>query len=291
MSMTRRDLLVAAGASVGYFGTTSVLRAGTARQRPKVLFFTKSSGFQHSVVNRGGEALSFAERIFIEAGARHGYDVTASKDGTLFDPDQISEWDAFAFYTTGDLTTPGTDGTTPMTPVGKKAFLDAIRAGTGFVGMHCASDTFHSSPNGPPSEYIQMIGGEFSGHGAQQNKPIKVVDTEFPGVSSFGSGFSMLEEWYAFRNLSPEMHVIMVQETGTMEGKDYDRPNYPMTWSKTFGDGKVFYTSLGHREDVWTNPKFQGLLMSGLDFVRGEVQGSLEVDIDKVTPGYQQVGR
>ena len=88
----------------------------------------------------------------------------------MFEPDKIGEWDAFVFETTGDLTTEGTaEKSPPMSPDGEKAFYDAIRGGKGFLGMHCATDTFgHHGPRNKGAEdpYIQMIGGEFVGHGA-----------------------------------------------------------------------------------------------------------------------------
>ena len=62
----------------------------------KVLFFTKSSGFQHSVIARKDGKLGLAERVLTEIGKEHGYEVVASKDGRMFDPDKIGEWDAFA---------------------------------------------------------------------------------------------------------------------------------------------------------------------------------------------------
>ena len=67
----------------------------------------------------------------------------------MFEPDQIGQWDAFVFETTGDLTTPGGDKNPPISPDGEKAFYDAIRGGKGFMGMHCATDTFgHHGPSG-----------------------------------------------------------------------------------------------------------------------------------------------
>ncbi len=86
--------------------------------------------------------------MLTEIGKDHGFEVVASKDGRLFDPDKIGQWDAFAFETTGVLTEQGGqkegEGAHPMSVDGKKAFLDAIAAGKGFIGMHCATDTFHS---------------------------------------------------------------------------------------------------------------------------------------------------
>ena len=290
MILDRRAMLRLTGAAMGAsaFGRPAMASQDTPRK--KVLYFTKSSGFQHSVVTRDGDAPAHSEKIFTEICKEHGYDVTASKDGRLFEPDQIGEWDAFAFYTTGDLTTPGTDNAPPMSPEGYKALLDSVRDGKGFIGMHCATDTFHST-GGQISPYIEMIGGEFFSHGPQQVVPIEVSDREFPGAGAFGARFEINDEWYSLINLSEDLHVIMVQLTEGMQSgprNEYDRPNYPMTWLKPYGDGKVFYTSMGHREDVWTNPKYQGLLIGGLDVVTGKTEADMAPNITSATPGYAE---
>jgi type 1 glutamine amidotransferase len=296
-TLNRRQLLLAAGAAMlGAGGLGRGALAGPKAAGKKVLFYTKSSGFQHSVITRKDGKLSLAERILTEIGKERGYEVVASKDGRLFDPDKIGEWDAFAFETTGDLTTPGTqregEGAYPMSKDGKKAFLDAIAAGKGFMGMHCASDTFHSPPN-EVDPYIRMIGGEFIVHGDQQKCRIDVADPNFPGAKPFGASFEMLEEWYTQKNLRDDLHVIMVQNTENMikTGRGnaaYNRPNYPETWARMHDKGRVFYTSMGHREDVWENPLYQGLLLGALDWVTGKVDASVEPNIGKVTPGYKE---
>jgi type 1 glutamine amidotransferase len=291
MTLNRRQLLIASGAAaiVGPGAWDRLCAANATAETKRVLFFTKSAGFPHPVVTRKGDQLSHAERILTDLGKQHGFEVTCSKDGTLFDPDKIGQWDAFAFETTGDLTTPGTDKTPPMSQAGKQAFLDAIHNGKGFMGMHCATDTFHSQGN-TIDPYIQMIGGEFSGHGAQQEATLEIVDPSFPGVKEFGSGsFKMTDEWYGQRNLADDLHVILVQVTQGMQGRDYQRPNYPQTWTRQHGKGRVFYTSMGHREDVWSNPKFQGLLLGALLFITGQAEGSTEPNVSKVTPGYKDV--
>lgn len=286
--MNRRQVLLAAGAAV--LGAGSVGRAfgGSRAAVKKVLFFTKSSGFQHSVITRKDGKLSLAERILTEVGKEHGFDVVASKDGRLFDPDKIGEWDAFAFETTMDLTTAGDhkDGP-PMSKEGKKAFLDAIAGGKGFVGMHCATDTFHSHGD-EVDPYIKMIGGEFITHGAQQAATLEVTDPSFPGAKEFGSTFKINDEWYAQKNLASDLHVIIAHRTKGMEGPMYQRPDFPQTWARMHGKGRVFYTSMGHREDVWENPTYQGLLLGALGWVTGKVDVDLKPNVAKVTPGYEE---
>jgi type 1 glutamine amidotransferase len=295
MTLNRRQMLFATGAAL--MGTQALGRvlAADKGSPKKVLFFTKSSGFQHSVIARKDGSLGHAERILTEIGKEHGFEVVASKDGRLFNPDQIGQWDAFAFETTGDLTTPGphNDGA-PMSADGKKAFLDAIRGGKGFVGMHCATDTFHS-PKDRLDPYIEMIGGEFIRHGAQQTAQIDVADPNFPGAGAFGSSFRILDEWYALKNFQDDLHVIMIQNTTDMDKTAeknkgnivYDRPSFPETWARMHGKGRVFYTSMGHREDVWANPLYQGLLVGALNWATGKVEASIEPNIARVTPGYK----
>lgn len=120
--LNRRQWLVAGAAAWLGTGSMSRLFAQPKGASKKVLFFTKSSGFQHSVIKRDGESLGMAERILTEIGKEHGFEVVASKDGRLFEPDQIGQWDAFVFETTGDLTIAGGDKNPPISPEGEKCF-------------------------------------------------------------------------------------------------------------------------------------------------------------------------
>jgi type 1 glutamine amidotransferase len=296
----RREWLLAGASSWLGIGAASRLLAQDKGETKRVLFFIKSAGFPHPVVTRRGDKPSLAEQILRKVGKEHGFEVVATKDGRMFDPDKIGEWDAFVFETTGDLTTEGTsEKSPPMSPEGEKAFYDAIRGGKGFLGMHCAADTFghHGRRNkGPEDPYIQMIGGEFVSHGPQQVATIAVVDPKFPGMEHgfgpLGHTFKINDEWYALKNMPEDLHVIMVQVTKGMRSglvREYNRPNYPMTWARAYGKGRVFYTSMGHREDVWENPMYQGLLLGALGWATGRVDADLTPNIKDVTPEYNKL--
>jgi type 1 glutamine amidotransferase len=301
--MNRRDALKAGVAGLALGLTRFPLGWVAAADAPKrhILVYTRSQAFEHSVVKRGknGE-LSLAERILTELGAKHGFEVTCTKDGTEFQPENIGKYDAFFFETTGDLTqAKGTDSSyqpppVPMTPEGKKALIKAIADGKGFVGSHCASDTFHSpepreknQPRDQQDPYIVMLGGEFIHHGEQQDAKIRVVDPHFPGAPD-EKELVLKEEWYALKNFAPDLHVILVQETEGMK-KDkgnwlYDRPDFPETWARKYEKGRVFFTSMGHREDVWENPLFQKLLLGGLSWAVGNVDADIAPNLDQVAP-------
>jgi type 1 glutamine amidotransferase len=268
------------------------LAAAQGSDKPKVLFFTKSSGFQHSAIARQGDELSHAEKILTEVGRKNGFEVVCSKDGRMFDPDKIGQWDVFVFYTTGDLTKEGTDKQPPISEAGLKAFFDRIQSGeAAFIGVHSSTDTFGthrgSGDNGCDDPYIQMIGGHFNGHAAQQEVTLTVTDPAFPGAKDLPREFKITDEWYAQRCQPEDLHVIIKHNTEGMEGPMYERPDYPQTWAHNYGKGRVFYTSMGHREDVWSNEMYQDLLAGALKWASGKADAAVEPNTSKFTPEFQ----
>ena len=157
-------------------------------------------------------------------------------------PGALKNYDAIIFAnTTGVLPLPD-----------KAAFLKAIEGGMGFVGMHSASDTFHNKDSVDP--YIAMLGGEFQHHGNQVGVDCVVCDSAFPATKQLGKTWPIKqEEIYLLKNYDPAtVHELLVLDKQPNDGTP---GRYPVSWAKMFGKGKVFYTSLGHREDIWdTDP-------------------------------------
>jgi uncharacterized protein len=255
------------------------------RAKRKVLFFSKSSGFEHDPVKSKGGHRSLAETILRKI---KGFDIVATKDGRIFDGD-LAAYDAFLFFTTGNLLEAGTDGAPPMSARGKEALLAAIRDGKGFIGVHSASDTFHSSGDRFESQqqvdpYIAMLGGEFISHGSQQQAQVKVVDQKFPGLRGLGENFSLKEEWYSLKNFAADIHVLLVLETGGMHDPEYKRPPFPIAWARREGKGRVYYNALGHRHDVWASARFQAMLTGALSWATGGEPAELAANLSEVAP-------
>ena len=252
--------------------------------------FTKSSGFEHSGIKRQSGQLGLAEQTVTDLGKQHGFEVNATKDGRIFSSSELADYDAFFFYTTGDLTTEGNDKNPPMTPEGKQAFLNLIREGKGFIGTHSATDTFDTygdrfDPKPQPLDpYLRMIGAEFLAHDNQQKARITVADKNFPGMASLGDGIEIVEEWYPFRDFQPDLHVLTILETRGMEGPHYQRPPYPNTWARMHGHGRVFYTALGHREDVWQSAWYQSMLLGGISWALRNVGADVTLNLARVAP-------
>lgn len=275
-----KRLLLAVSALVLVLAAVLPTRAAAPR---KVLFFTKSSGFQHSVITRKDDQPGHAEVQLAELGAANGFEVTCTKDGSVFTKEGLAPYDVVALYTTGNLFQAGTDGTPPWPEGGRDALLEFINQGKGFVGFHCATDTMHSGKEVDP--YIRMIGAEFVTHGAQQKATQKLVTTDFPGLEGVDPQYEMFEEWYAFNHYAADDQVIYLQSTEGMTGPMYEgKPAFPSTWIRQQGQGRVFYTSMGHREDVWTSPIFRKVALAGLNWAAGNSTYTVKPNIAQVAP-------
>ncbi|MBI3877124.1 MAG: ThuA domain-containing protein [Verrucomicrobia bacterium] len=174
-------------------------------------------------------------------------------------PENLKNYDAVIFAnTTGDLPLPDRD-----------AFIAWVKAGHGFCAMHSGSDTFHGY-----RPYIEMLGGEFQTHGAQEVVECLVKDTQHPAVKHFGASWDIhgkKEEIYIIKSYDPtKVHELLVLD----KHPNTKAPgHYAMSWCKDFGKGKVFYTSLGHNEYVWEMPEYQQHILGGIKWALGLEKG------------------
>ena len=212
-----------------------MLLAAAQGSTKKVLFFTKSSGFQHSVITRHGDKPGHAERILTEIGKEHGFEVVASKDGRLFEPDQIGQWDVVRVR---DDRRPdhARDRQEPadLAPTAKRRFTTrsgAARASWACTARPTRSATSAQRNKGAEDPYIQMIGGEFITHGDQQDVRDRDRRPRFPGMAkgfgTSGQSFTITDEWYALKNMPEDLHVILVQVTEGMKGDNVPAAQLP----------------------------------------------------------------
>jgi uncharacterized protein len=302
VSSRREFLRSAAAASAGILASRPLFAAGN---KP-VLLFTKSSGFEHTVVKTPDGQPSIMETALRGIAAENHFELTASKDGRIFDSKEFHDFAAVVFFTTGDLTQEGTDKNPPMSVQGKQAFLDAVRGGLGFVGVHAASDTFHTQPDpqdlsnryiahGEQSDpYLRVLGGEFIIHGQDkdprlQTANVMIVDPNFPGLDGVHSPVRLTEEWYSMKDFALDMHVICVLDTSTMNGNAYKRAPYPVVWARMEGQGKVFFTAIGDRPENWQNPFHLHLLGGGIRWAMGDAKATITPNLKAAAPGYADI--
>jgi type 1 glutamine amidotransferase len=294
-----------------FLRATALTGAGLALSSPllgasnkSVLVFTKSSGFEHAVVKRVDGKPSLVDDTINELGNNHGFSAVVTKDGRIFDSKEFHSYAAVVFFTTGDLTTMGTDGKPPMSPKGKRTLLDAVLDGTGFVGVHAASDTFHTMPDledrsnryiahgDQEDPYLRMLGAEFITHGREprlQDANLIVNDPKFPGLEGVTSPVSFNEEWYSMKDFMPDLHVILALDTHGMKGECYQRAPYPVTWARQHGKGRVFYTAMGDRPENWKNEFFLNLLAGGIRWSIADASAQLDANLKQAAPGYAEI--
>jgi type 1 glutamine amidotransferase len=267
----------------------------------RVLYFTKSAGYEHDIVRHEGSVPSHSERVLLKLGAANDIDFAFSKDGSLFSPAYFGEFDAVMFFTGGDISSVGDDGHPAVTPEGKEALIDAVADGMGFLAVHSAGDTWHTlEPGGgnptwrhhryrnhgdASDPYIRMLGGEFINHGEQQVATARIVDPRFPGFGGLGETWRFHEEWYSLKEFAPDLHVLLVLATAGMDGVDYQRPPFPLAWARAHGKGRVWFTGLAHRADTWDSAPFQAMLLGGLEWAGRRIDADITPNLDAVAPG------
>jgi type 1 glutamine amidotransferase len=148
--------------------------------------------------------------------------------------------DAVVFCnTSGDLPLPDLDG-----------FVDWVRSGAGFIAIHAGSDTLNRSKNG--IHYTEMLGGTFNGHGPQGPATLHADDQDHPANGKIGGSWMLpQEEIYFIKNQDRNL-VRSIWSMRHHPNKPEEKGFFPVAWVRAFGQGRVFYTSLGHREDMWS---------------------------------------
>jgi type 1 glutamine amidotransferase len=287
-------------------GALNLAHAGEAPEKAKnkrLLLVTHSGGFIH-------DSVGVAEEILKEIGPKNGFDVTCyrftgdpdkkvkvkGKDGKEVETtwleryseefrkvtgltvgkenigrvnkETLKNFDCVLFFTTGSKR----NQQSPLTDAELDDLMEWVKAGGAFAGTHCASDTLYDTP------YGGLVGAFFRNHPWHQKIKVKVEDAKHPAAAGFTSGAEITDEIYQFTD-SPysreKLHIILSVDNSSVDVKKGERKDmdYAIAWGQEFGKGKAFYTSLGHRKEVWKDERFQKHLFGGLKWATGELPG------------------
>jgi type 1 glutamine amidotransferase len=228
------------------------------RKRARLLMVAHSAGFQHDVVRRDApHRLSLAEQAVADLAQRSGEFVVrhlySREEVARLRPESFEEFDAVLFFTTGEL---------PMGAEVRRSFFQFVRGGRALIGVHSASDTWHQVP-----EYADCLGGRFDGHPWHQQVQVLVEDRTDPATRHLGESFSITDEIYQFQHWARgDVHVLLRLDPRSVDvtrGARRDQ-DYALSWYRLCGAGRVFYTALGHRPEVWADERFRLHLLEGI---------------------------
>jgi uncharacterized protein len=254
----------------------------------KVLIFAKTNGFRHASIPTGKLALA-------EMGKKTGaFEAVVSDDLANFEEDALKTFDAVCFLnTTGSLFMPHPEQLKTMSDDEKKAaqetserlqgnFMNFVRNGGGFIGIHSATDTFYDW-----KEYGEMINGYFDGHpwGAGTPVSIKVEPSQEanPLVAMFeGQNVEFPEEIYQLKapydSKSVQMLLRLDTEKTDMTLKGINRTDkdFGVAWVRNWGKGRMFYCSLGHNNEMYWHPKVIRHYLAGIQWALGDLDVPLK---------------
>lgn len=237
---------------------------------PRVLVFSKTTGFRHDCIPVATEAVT-------EMGKKYGFSVDATEDAGWFTDEKLANFDVVMFLcTTGDV----------FNDAQKSAFLKFLGSGGGYVGVHSASDTEYKWP-----EYKSVVGAYFMSHPQIQKALVKVEDRNHPATAYVPREWWRTDEWYDFHE-SPRgrVRVLASLDQSTYQGSKM-KDDHPIIWCGEYGRGRTFYTGFGHTKESYNEPDFQRSLSEAVIWSAQGRRPSKAVSIEfKLPAGWKQEG-
>lgn len=236
--------------------------AATPSGKRRVLVFYRCEGFIHTSIPHANECVrAMAEKT-------KAFEVDFADTYDVFSKENLAKYDAILLNNTTKMEFPE--------PSQRDAFMDFISGGKGLIGIHAASDNFNRHP-----ECLAIVGGTFAGHpwGAGGKWAFKLDDPDHVLNASFdGSGFWHTDEIYQYQPKSfvgtgvLRILVSLDMSKEAVSSRIDDGPReVPVSWLRTAGDGRVFYTNFGHREDTFANPKIVKHMIDGIQYALGDL--------------------
>jgi len=232
----------AAGNTSSLSNTVGTTTSDVVIAASQVLVFSKTTGFRHASIPTGIETLA-------ALGTNNNFETTATEDANEFTEANLANYDLVVFLnTTGDV----------LNATQQTAFENYIRGGGAYMGIHSATDTEYDWP-----WYGQLAGAFFDNHPAIQEASIDVLDAAHPATAHLTSPWVRTDEWYNFRNISPDITVLLNLDESSYNGGE-NGSNHPIAWYQEFDGGRSFYTAGGHTMEAYAEPDFQQHLLGGI---------------------------
>lgn len=222
----------------------------------------------------GGHRSIPAANLAIERFAKStgAYEPVFSNDLENFKHPRIKQFDAVFLN--------NTVGAIFVDPEIRESLIRFVLEGGGLAGYH---GTSHASMDWPRfGEMLGAIGG--SHREPTEMATVRVDDPASPLVAAFASKeFVHQDEFYRFAEGSPSRDNVRVLMSIDVEKTDMNQGrgcgsctradnDYPLTWVRSYGKGRVFYTALGHAPSFFMRRDLNEFFFAGLQFVLGDLK-------------------
>ena len=228
----------------------------------KVLVYSHPSGFKHSSIPTGVKGL----RVLAEK--TQAFEATFTLETKEFTSEGLKKYDAIIFNNTTHVQKAFTEKSQ------RDAILNFIKNGKAFIGFHAASDGGMSQWQ----EYTDMIGGCFAGHpwNAGGKWPFFVEDSGHPVNQAFQEKeFMFSDEIYQYKAYDrSKLRILIGLDSVKTDKKGNSKTNdYPVSWVRSYGKGRVFYSNFGHNKATWWTPFMLQHFLDGIQWALGDIKG------------------
>jgi len=241
------------------------------KKNRRLLVFSRTEGYRH-------DAIPFANKAIELMGKKTGaYETLFSEEMSVFESENLKEFDAIVLNNTTNLEFEDL--------ALRKSLLDFVKSGKGLMGIHAATGNFYSWP-----EAAEMLGGQFDGQGIWT---VEISDTDHILNKGFKKKkFKVNDEIYRHKllNLRENGRVIIgldMRDSLNLgaKGVRFTDKDVPISWVKSFGNGRIFYCSFGHTPAIYWNSEILANYLDGIQYILGDLPAEskpLELDINAV---------
>lgn len=235
-------------------------RLARPSHHPAILVFEKMTGFLDA------PSVEAAHTALVRIAQRMGWEIVTTDRGGAMTPANLRHFDVVVWNNvSGDA----------LTMTQRRVFRSYVEHGGGFVGIHGAG--------GDPSYFWDwyvdtLVGARFIGHPMApqfQDARVIVTDPTSPIVADQAPGWTMRDEWYSFASnpRSGGAHVLLALDEASYSPRSGDKDlrmgDHPIAWTKCVGDGRSFFSAIGHRPESYSEPHYVQVMEAGVAWAAG----------------------
>ncbi len=222
-----------------------------------VLVFSKTNGFRHK------EAIPAGIEMFRELAEKNSWSAHFTENGAVFNAEQLALFDVVVWNNASGSV---------LTADQRTAFRNFVENSGGFVALHAAGDGSHKDW---PWYAEEVIGAQFTMHTMWPHFQVGTMHIEnraHPATRHLGETWEHEEEWYSFEESARKSGAMVL---ATVDEATYD-PNlwpmgddHPVVWCRLLGDGRVFYSALGHQAKAYEDLRYRRMLEGAVVWAAG----------------------